>query len=216
MNLILFGPPGAGKGTQAKRLQVELGLPQISTGDILRQAIQADSPLGRQVKPIMEAGQLVPDQLVEQIVQERLSAPDCARGFTLDGFPRTIPQAEALDGALAALGKQVDSVVSLEVPEAELVARLSGRRTCPRDGSSYHTVQNPPRVPGKCDRCGTALEQRKDDHPDKVRQRLHVYAAQTEPLKAFYQQRGLLRPVPGVGTTDAIFAAIRRAIGETA
>jgi adenylate kinase len=214
MNLILFGPPGAGKGTQAKRLQVELGYPQISTGDILRQAVHAETALGRQVKPIMESGQLVPDALVQQIVEERLNAPDCARNFTLDGFPRTLAQAEALDAALQKSHRKVDAVISLEVPEAELVARLSGRRTCPKDGTVYHFVQNPPRNEGKCDRCGSALTQRPDDQPDKVKERLAVYAQQTAPLKAYYRERGLFRPVDGVGIPDAIFSAIRRALGE--
>lgn len=213
MNLILFGPPGAGKGTQAKRLQSELGLPQVSTGDILRQAVAAGTALGKQVGPLMANGQLVPDELVVEIVRERLAAADVARGFTLDGFPRTLPQARALDAALARIGKKIDAVVSLEVPETELLARLSGRRTCPKDGAVYHLTQNPPKQEGVCDRCGSALEQRPDDHPEKIKKRLRVYAEDTEPVKAHYAAQGILRAIDGVGTQDAIFAAVRRSLG---
>ncbi|MFN0064553.1 MAG: adenylate kinase [Myxococcaceae bacterium] len=216
MNVILFGPPGAGKGTQAKRLQSQLGWLQISTGDILRQAITLGTALGQRAKPLMETGKLVPDALVIEIVKERLAAKDVARGFTLDGFPRTIPQAEALEQALAALGKRVDAVVSLEVDQQELVARLSGRRTCPKDGSVYHVKMSPPLVSGRCDKCGGALEQRPDDMPDKVRNRLTVYGEQTAPLKSYYQQRGLLRAVDGLGTPDGIYAAIIAALGPSA
>jgi adenylate kinase len=209
-----LGPPGAGKGTQAKNLVQAYGIPQISTGDILREAIRRGTALGLQAKPLMDAGKLVPDELVVGIVKERLAAADCARGFILDGFPRTIPQADALDGALEKLGKKVEAVISLEVPEALIVERISGRRSCPKDGSVYHVAQNPPQRAGFCDKCGTGLVQRDDDHEDKVKARLEAYKNQTEPLKAHYQARGLLRPIHGVGTVEGIFEEIQQAIGR--
>jgi adenylate kinase len=215
MNLILLGPPGAGKGTQAKKLYADFKIPQISTGDILREAARNGTELGKQAKPLMDAGKLVPDELVVGIVQERLKAPDCAGGFILDGFPRTIPQAEALDQALAKLGKKINAVVSLEVPEEKLVERISGRRSCPTDGSVYHVVQNPPKRPGFCDRCNAGLIQRDDDKEDKVKERLAAFARQTAPLKAFYEKRSLLRTVDGVGSPEGIYAEIRKAVGAS-
>ncbi|HEY1126695.1 MAG TPA: adenylate kinase, partial [Actinomycetota bacterium] len=166
MNLILLGPPGAGKGTQAKRLVDRFGVPQISTGDILRQAVKDGTELGKKAGPLMAEGKLVPDALVLDIVKERLLQPDAAKGFILDGFPRTIPQAERLEQALATHGKRLDAVISLEVPIDTLVERISGRRSCPKDGSVYHVVQNPPRRDGYCDLCGTGLVQREDDRAD--------------------------------------------------
>ncbi len=213
MNVILLGPPGAGKGTQAKRLFAEVGIPQISTGDILREAVRQRTKLGKLAAPLMQAGQLVPDDLVIKIVEERLRQPDAARGFVLDGFPRTIQQAEALEAVLAKSGKEVDAVISLEVPESTLIDRISGRRSCAKDGTVYHVAQNPPKRAGFCDKCNSRLIQRDDDQEDKVRERLAVYARQTAPLKAFYAQRGLLHSIDGVGTTEGIHLQIKKALG---
>ncbi|MGO8970044.1 MAG: adenylate kinase [Myxococcaceae bacterium] len=214
MDLILFGPPGAGKGTQAQRLRAAYGTPQISTGDILRQAVKDGTALGRQAKPLMESGKLVPDALVISIVEERLKREDCRTGFVLDGFPRTVAQAEALDAMLASLGRHVDHVLSLEVPLEIVVERLSGRRCCPKDGRIYHLTQAPPKTSSLCDMCGSTLVQRPDDREAVVRARQVTYRKDTEPLKAFYAQRGLLRSVDGTGTQDEVFARIQAALGR--
>lgn len=212
MNLILLGPPGAGKGTQAKRL-AGMGLPQISTGDILRAAIREGTELGKKAKPLMEAGQLVPDDLVVGIVEHRLRAPDCSRGFVLDGFPRTIPQADALSVALASSGRKIDRVISLEVPDQEIVDRMAGRRSCPSDGSVFHVLQSPPKKEGVCDVCGTPLIQRSDDEPQTVQKRLTAYGQQTAPLKEYYEKEGILYRVNGLASTDQVFADILKLIG---
>jgi adenylate kinase len=193
-----------------------MGVPQVSTGDILRQAVKDGTALGKQAGPIMAAGKLVPDDLVVSIVDERLMQPDAAKGFILDGFPRTIPQAEKLEEALARHGKALEAVVSLEVPTETLVERISGRRSCPRDGSVYHIVQNPPRREGVCDLCGATLVQRDDDKPESVRTRMQAYEASTAPLKDFYARKGLLRVVDGVGAPEAIEAAVLQALNPRA
>ena len=208
MKLILLGAPGAGKGTQAEILSTRLGIPTISTGNILRAAIKEGTPTGLKAKSFIDAGALVPDEVIIGIVDERLSQPDCQKGYILDGVPRTIAQAEALEKA----GISFDAVVSIEISEEEILSRMSGRRVCEACGSSYNVVAVPPRVEGICDNCGGKLIQRKDDTPETVHERLKVYHTETEPLVDFYRQRGLLRPVRSAdtkeGTTQAILAAL--------
>ncbi len=215
MNLVLLGPPGAGKGTQAKKLLDEFGIPHISTGDILRDAVRQGTDLGKRAGPLMAAGKLVPDDVVVALAIDRLRQPDCGRGFVLDGFPRTIPQAEALDTALRKAGKKLDAVISLQVPEETLVERISGRRSCPKDGSAYHLYQRPPLRDDRCDLCGSQLIQREDDKPEKVRARLAVYAAQTAPLEAYYAKQGLVRRISGVGSPEGIYAEIKKPLGRS-
>ena len=208
MRLILLGAPGAGKGTQAEVLCKRLGIPSISTGNILRAAIKDGTPTGLKAKSYLDAGTLVPDEVIIGIVHERLAQSDCAGGFILDGVPRTIAQAEALEKA----GIGFDAVVSIEISEEEILRRMNGRRVCEACGSSYNVVSIPPRVEGICDNCGGKLIQRKDDTPETVRERLKVYHTETEPLVDFYAARGLLRPVRSddtkEGTTQAILAAL--------
>jgi adenylate kinase len=215
MNLILLGPPNAGKGTQAKKLCGDFHIAQISTGDILRKAVAEGTELGRVAGPLMAAGQYVPDDVVIGIVEERLKQPDAASGFVLDGFPRTPGQAEALDNMLARLGKKLDAVISLEVPHAKLVERGSGRRVCPTDGSVYHVYQSPPKRAGYCDKCSAGLVQRPDDMPDVIEKRLQKYDAETAPLKAFYAKKGVLKSVDGVGSPEGIYEEIKAAAGKS-
>ena len=208
MQLILLGPPGAGKGTQAKMLTERFGIPQIATGDILRGAVQAGSALGLKAKGFMDAGGLVPDEVVIGIVKERLAAKDCANGFILDGFPRTIPQAQALDRATKELGKEIRFVLSLEVDQNDLMERLCGRRTCTGCGAMYHVKFNPPKAAGKCDKCGTALIQRDDDKEETIKTRLGNYNKATAPLLDYYRNTGKIRSVMASGEIDAIYAEI--------
>lgn len=205
--LVFVGPPGVGKGTQASELARELEIPHLSTGDLLRAAVAAKSPLGREAEGHMSAGRLVPDDLVIQILGERLARPDAGPGFILDGFPRNAAQALALDQITP-----VDVVVSFHLPTETLVARLVGRRVCPSCQSVYNLTTRPPRAPGHCDRDGTELVQRPDDRPEAVQTRLDVYAEQTEPLLKLYRARGLLRPVDGRGTPDEVRERVRHAI----
>ncbi len=212
MRLILLGPPGAGKGTQAKLLVDRLGIPQISTGDMLRAAVKAGTPLGQEAKQYMDRGALVPDEVIIGLVRERLQQPDSARGYILDGFPRTAVQAEALGKTLAALQASLDHVVSLEVPTEDLVLRIAGRRTCRNCGAMYHVRFSPSTTDGRCDACGGATYQREDDREETVRRRLAVYSEQTAPLISFYEARSLLRRVPGTGKIPEIFQRITRAL----
>ncbi len=216
MHIILLGPPGAGKGTQAERLAEAYGVPHISTGDMFRRAVQEGTPLGRRAKEYMDRGELVPDEVVNGIVRDRMAAEDCRRGFILDGFPRTLNQANALTATMEELGLQLDAVVALEVPEDSLVARLSGRRVCTACGSTYHVLFNPPQAEGRCDECGGELVQRDDDREETVRERLRVYARQTEPLLTYYGQRGLLKKVDGDQSVDAVYGAIKAVLEEEA
>lgn len=212
MKLILLGPPGAGKGTQAKLLVEQFGIPQISTGDILRAAVKEGTPMGVKAKGFMDSGALVPDEVVVGIVRERLQKEDCANGFILDGFPRTVPQADALKETLGTLGKDLDSVVSLEVDAEALVGRLTGRRTCKDCGRGFHVKFDPPRESGKCDVCGGELLQRDDDKEATIRQRLQVYDDQTSPLVAYYREQGLLKTIDGMLAMDAVQKEILAAI----
>ncbi len=193
MNLILLGAPGAGKGTQAEIICEHLNIPAISTGNIIREALKNGTDLGKKAKSYMDEGALVPDEIVINIIKERLAQDDCKNGFVLDGFPRTVPQAEALE----AMGVVIDKVIDIEVPDEKIMTRLCGRRVCESCGSSYHIEFKPPVKDGECDKCEGKLIQRKDDHPDTIRERLHVYHDQTEPLKAFYDKKGKLCIVEG-------------------
>ena len=204
MKLVLLGPPGAGKGTQAKMLTERFEIPQISTGDILRGAVKDGTPMGLKAKSFMDAGALVPDEVVVGIVRERLQKKDCARGFILDGFPRTVAQADALKETLQSLGKDLDAVVSLEVNTEALVERLTGRRTCRACGRGFHVKFDPPKIEGKCDACGGELFQRDDDREETIRKRLEVYREQTSPLVSYYRGKNLLVAVDGMQGIGAV------------
>ena len=209
MKLILLGAPGAGKGTQAERLCKVLDIPTISTGNILRAAVKNGTPVGLQAKSYMDAGKLVPDDVIIGIVAERLAEPDCEKGYILDGVPRTIAQAEALEKA----GIVFDNVVSIEISDEEIVKRMSGRRACTACGATYHVVSAPSKVEGKCDKCGADLVLRDDDKPETVNHRLEVYHEETEPLKDFYAQRGVLRMVDNQPTIEATTQVVLKALG---
>ena len=212
-NLILLGPPGAGKGTQAGRIVEEYGIPHVSTGDILRGAVKNQTQMGLEAKKYMDAGELVPDSVVIGIVRDRLQEPDTAKGFLMDGFPRTIPQAEALDAALDSLGRAVTKTVVVLVDEEELVRRLSGRRICRVCQAPFHVVFSPPKKEGVCDKCGGELYQRDDDSEATVRNRLEVYRNQTEPLIDYYDQAGLVARVDGAQSPERVYEDIRAALG---
>ncbi|MED0668141.1 adenylate kinase [Bacillus badius] len=208
MNLVLMGLPGAGKGTQAERIVEKYDIPHISTGDMFRAAMKEGTELGLKAKSFMDAGALVPDEVTIGIVRERLSKPDCQNGFLLDGFPRTVAQAEALEGILEALGKKIDYVINVDVDKDILMARLTGRRICKSCGATYHLVFNPPAAEGKCDRCGGELYQRADDNEETVQNRLDVNLKQTEPLLDFYRQKGYLKDINGQQEIGKVFEDI--------
>ena len=217
MNLILLGPPGAGKGTQAKRLEEKHGLVQLATGDMLRRAVASGSPLGRRVKAIMDAGALVPDDIIIDMIAERIAQPDAARGFILDGFPRTVPQAEALDRMLAERGRKLDHVILMEVDEPTLIDRISGRFSCAQCGASYHERYNRPKAEGECDLCGaTDFVYRPDDRPEAIATRLAAYRNQTAPILPYYRNRGILRSVDGMAEIDDVTRQIETVIGDAA
>jgi adenylate kinase len=213
MRLLFLGPPGAGKGTQARELAREWGVPQVATGDMLREAMTAGTPLGRAAKQYYDRGELVPDDVILKMVAERFGQPDAEQGFILDGFPRTIAQAEGLAAMLDRLGHNVDSVIYFDVSEPELVRRLTGRRLCRACQTPFHIVSAPPKRAGVCDKCGGELYQRVDDSEATVRNRLRVYERQTAPLLDYYRTRGLLRTVSGEGAIDKIRQALREAAG---
>lgn len=213
MNLILLGPPGAGKGTQAQFLMDRFGIPQVSTGDMLRAAVAAGTELGLKAKGCMDAGELVPDAVVVGIVTERLQQQDCARGFILDGFPRTEAQADALKAALAASGLKIDHVIAFSVDEEALVERLTGRRACRGCSAGYHVTFDPPRIEGVCDKCGAALYQRDDDQEGTIRKRLQVYRGQTAPLISYYRGQGLLAEIDGMAPIETVRDTIVRLLG---
>ncbi len=208
MRLILLGAPGAGKGTQAEILSKLLDIPTISTGNILRAAMKAGTEVGLKAKSYVESGKLVPDDVIIGIIQERLAEPDCAKGYILDGVPRTIPQAQTMED----MGVQIDCALSIEVEDEVIVRRMSGRRTCKDCSATFHVENNPPKVEGKCDFCGGELTIRADDAPETVKKRLETYHRDTEPLKAFYAERGKLRTVDNQPSIEATTAAIRKAL----
>ena len=215
MIVILLGPPGSGKGTQAKRIQQTHGVVQLSTGDMLRAETDSDTEFGRRVKAIMDSGQLVPDETMIEMIDRRITQPDCRKGFILDGFPRTVPQAKALDAMLARRGLKLDQVILLDVDEAALVDRLSGRFTCGQCGASYHDRYNRPKRDGVCNGCGsTQFTRRADDRPEAVRARFDVYRRQTAPILPYYSARGILRRVDGMADIDTVTCEIDKILGS--
>ncbi|WP_090749638.1 adenylate kinase [Mesobacillus persicus] len=214
MNLVLMGLPGAGKGTQAEKIVSKYNIPHISTGDMFRAAIKEGTELGMQAKSFMDQGALVPDEVTIGIVRERLSKPDCEKGFLLDGFPRTVAQAEALETMLADLDKKIDYVINIDVDQSILMERLTGRRICKDCGSTYHLVFNPPAKDGVCDRCGGELYQRADDNADTVQNRLDVNIQQTKPLLDFYEGKGYLRNINGQQEINTVFVEVEKLLGS--
>lgn len=214
MYILLMGPPGAGKGTQAERLINDFKLPHISTGDMFRAAVKAGTAMGKEAKKYMDAGGLVPDEVTIGIVREGLAKPECAKDFMLDGFPRTLEQAVALDKIMADMGKKLDCVLNISVPDSELVGRVTGRWLCKDCGATYHVKFNPSKVAGKCDKCGGPLYQRDDDKAETVKNRLEAYHAQTEPLFDYYKKAGIYKEVNGLQDIDKVYADVKAALGK--
>lgn len=214
MKIIMLGAPGAGKGTQAKKIAEKYGVPHISTGDIFRANIKEGTELGKKAKSYMDQGLLVPDELTCDLVVDRISQPDAAAGYVLDGFPRTIPQAEALTEALKKRGEKIDYAIDVEVPDSNIINRMSGRRACLSCGATYHLKYNPPKAESVCDNCGAALVLRDDDKPETVKKRLDVYHAQTQPLIDYYKAAEVLRSVDGTQDIDVVFQDIVKILGE--
>ena len=214
MKIIMLGAPGAGKGTQAKRIAEQYSIPHISTGDIFRANIKNNTELGKKAKSYMDQGLLVPDELTCDLVVDRIKQDDCKRGYILDGFPRTIPQAQALDAALSSMNDKMDYAIDVDVPDENIVSRMSGRRACVGCGATYHVVYNAPKAEGICDACGEKLILRDDDKPETVQKRLTVYHEQTQPLIDYYKNAGILRTVDGTMEMDQVFAAIVDILGE--
>jgi adenylate kinase len=212
MQIVMFGPPGAGKGTQAKLLSDELNIPHISTGDILRENVKKGTALGAKAKTYMDKGELVPDKVLIDIIKERLQKPDTRKGFILDGFPRTIPQAEALDEILEDINKRLDAVINVDVGASELVRRLSGRWSCKSCGAPYNLATKPPKVPGICDACGGELYQRDDDKEAAIKNRIAVYKKQTEPVLNYYKKKGILIDIDGEREIEEVTADVRKAL----
>lgn len=212
MRVILMGPPGVGKGTQAEKLRDHLGVLHVSTGDLLREAVKEGTPVGRKVRPFVESGGLVPDDLMGDLIAERLGGTDAAAGFILDGFPRTVEQVGILDRVLERLGVSLDQAIALTAAEAEIVRRLTGRRICPSDGAVYHIESRPPKSPGTCDKCGSALVQRADDTEEVIRNRLEVYGRQTLPVMDAYRERGTLLEVDASGSPAEVFERLKAGI----
>ena len=213
MKIIMLGAPGAGKGTQAKMIADKYGVPHISTGDIFRANIKEGTELGKKAKTYMDQGLLVPDELVVDLVVDRVKNPDCGKGYVLDGFPRTIPQAECLDKALAEMNDSMDYAINIDVPDDNIITRMGGRRACVGCGATYHVVNIPPKKEGICDRCGGELILRDDDKPETVKKRLDVYHEQTQPLIDYYTKKGIIKDVDGTQQMDDVFNAIVKILG---
>lgn len=214
MKIVMLGAPGAGKGTQAKRIAAKFSIPHISTGDIFRANIKNNTPLGAKAKSYMDKGELVPDELVIELIMDRFAQDDCVNGYVLDGFPRTIPQAEELDKALKSVNDNLDYAIDVEVPDDNIINRMSGRRACVNCGATYHIVHNPPKVENECDTCNGELILRDDDKPETVKNRLDVYHTQTEPLLKYYTEKGILYTIDGTQDMDTVFDSICKIVGN--